>query len=99
LLQRAHVEHALSLDLIFSTAYPAMAAVAGLVPCAESGIRIFLRGLPRFSSSARISRMPVSSPCAPAAGCSVTASMPVISASAASMRAITSIEPCASASG
>ena len=34
---------------------------------------------PASRDSARISRMPVSSPCAPAAGCSVIASMPVIS--------------------
>ncbi len=39
---------------------------------------------PAASSNARTSRMPVSSPCAPAAGCSVIASMPVISSSAAS---------------
>jgi hypothetical protein len=30
-----------------------MAAVAGLVPCAESGMRIFLRGLPCDSCHAR----------------------------------------------
>ena len=35
-----------SLDLMFWTAYPAIMAVAGLVPWAESGTRIFLRGLP-----------------------------------------------------
>src|ERR1017187_348916 len=55
-----------------------MAAVAGLVPWAESGMRIFFRGSPRFSSSARINRMPVSSPCAPAPGCRVTESMTTV---------------------
>ena len=42
---------------------------------------------------------PVSSPCAPAAGCSVTPSIPTISASASSRRAISSSAPWASASG
>ncbi len=65
-----------------------MAAVAGLVPCAESGMRIFVRGLPCDSCHARVSRMPVNSPWAPAAGCSVIASMPVISSKQRCSRSI-----------
>ena len=48
-----------------------MTAVAGLVPCAESGIKNFLRGLPLLFEIGANQRSPVNSPCAPAAGCSV----------------------------
>ena len=43
-----------------------------------------------------MSNSPRNSPCAPAAGWKVTASMPVISFSDASARAYTSRQPCAS---
>ena len=83
-------------DFRFSTAYPQIAAVAGFVPCAESGISTFLRGLPCDSCHARTSRIPVNSPCAPAAGCSVIASMPVISSRQCCSRSMISSTPCAS---
>ena len=57
-----------------------MAAVAGLVPWAESGTMIFLRLLsPRASWYCLMSSTPVNSPWAPAAGWKVMSSMPVIS--------------------
>ena len=55
------------------------AAVAGLVPWAESGTRTTLRALlPRAAIAALIAIMPQSSPCAPALGDIATASMPVM---------------------
>ena len=63
---------------------PAKAAVAGLVPWAESGTSTTSRASPRAESALRIINMPVSSPWAPAAGCSVTPGMPVIVLSASS---------------
>ena len=56
-----------------------MAADAGLVPWAESGISTLVGWRPRESCQARISSRPVSSPAAPAAGCSVAAKVPVTS--------------------
>ena len=71
-----------------------MVAVAGLVPCAESGTMTFVRAVsPRDSWYALISSMPVNSPWAPAAGCTVTASMPVISPSSAPAVWMTSSAP------
>ena len=59
-----------------------MATLAGFVPWAVSGIDdLASRSSPRSSKYARISVRPVSSPCDPAAGCSVTASSPTTSAS------------------
>ena len=55
------------------------AAVAGLVPCADSGTSTILRCArsPLASSAAAIAIMPHISPCAPAAGDIATAGMPV----------------------
>ena len=60
---------------------PQSAAEAGLVPWAVSGMRILCRWLPRWRWQAWKMSMPVSSPWAPAAGCRLTASRPVILAS------------------
>ncbi len=63
------------------TSKPAICALAGFVPCALSGTSITLRS--RWPSSSKCLRkisIPENSPCAPAAGCSETASMPVQSA-------------------
>ena len=58
----------------------AMAALAGLVPCAEAGMRHTLRWWsPRDAWYARMAIRPVYSPAAPELGCSDTASKPVIS--------------------
>ena len=58
-----------------------MMTLAGFVPWAVSGMMMRLRVAPlRLVVGAHDSR-PVSSPWAPAAGCSVVASMPAISAS------------------
>ena len=46
LFELGDVDHALGLDLRLATWYPQTAAVAGFVPWAESGMMIFLRGLP-----------------------------------------------------
>ena len=58
---------------------PAMAADAGLVPCAESGTNTTSRRLFKRAKCARITSSPASSPCAPAAGARQQTSMPVIS--------------------
>ena len=66
-----------------TTFIPAITALAGLVPCADCGIRHTLRcASPRDSWYARITSSPAYSPCEPAFGCSDTAAKPVISASA-----------------
>ena len=71
-----------------TTCMPAITALAGLVPCADCGIRQTVRCVsPRDSWYARITSSPVYSPCEPAFGCSETAGNPVISASAASSAA------------
>ena len=64
---------------IGSTSKPIAAAVAGFVPCADSGTRTRLRvaASPRASMAARIATMPQYSPCAPAPGDRATAGMPV----------------------
>ena len=63
------------------TSKPPMAADAGLVPCAESGTMTRLRFVsPRASWYALNIRIAVSSACAPAAGWSVTSSIPLIPA-------------------
>ena len=73
---------------------PAMAALAGFVPCAESGIRQTLRfPSPRLSWYARIISSPVNSPCEPAFGCRLTAWKPVIAASCASRSAAMRAKP------
>ena len=60
---------------------PAMAADAGLVPWALSGMATVVRWVsPRSSSAARIISMPQNSPWAPARGDRPTALVPVISA-------------------
>jgi len=58
------------------TVNPAMAALAGFVPWAESGTITSVRGCPLRAWYALAISMPVNSPWAPAAGCRVTASMP-----------------------
>jgi len=65
------------------TVKPMSAAVAGLVPWAESGTSTTLRvsASPRAAIAALMAAMPASSPCAPAFGESVTAGMPVSSLS------------------
>ena len=79
---------------------PAIVAVAGFVPCEESGTRTSVRSMsPRDRWYARIIRIPVSSPWAPAAGWRVTAAMPLISASSASSSNSSSSVPWATASG
>ena len=83
------------------TAKPAIAAVAGFVPCAESGTRMRRRvsSSPRSSSARVIIRTPASSPWAPAAGARLTAGSPVASPrprrSSSSVRSV----PCASSAG
>ena len=63
-------------------------------------MRTVLRGLPsRVTRCLRIIIIPVNSPCAPAAGCSVTAGRPVISASIWASAYITPSAPCAASSG
>ena len=66
---------------IWVTLKPAMAAVAGFVPCAESGTRMRRRcaSSPRSSRARVIISTPANSPCAPAAGARLTPARPVIS--------------------
>ena len=61
------------------TVKPSSAAVAGLVPCADSGTSTIRRVAPSpfASMAALIAIMPSSSPWAPALGDSATAGMPV----------------------
>ena len=83
-----------------TTVNPAMAADAGLVPWAESGTRILVRAAsPRDWWYRRISKRPVYSPWAPAAGCMVMPAMPVISHSSFSARYSTSKAPWAVPAG
>ena len=58
-----------------------MTALAGLVPCAEVGIRQTSRWLSPFGGvvGADDQHSPAYSPCEPALGCSDTAANPVIS--------------------
>ena len=77
-----------------------MAAVAGFVPWAESGTMIFVRAVsPRSVWYALMSSTPVNSPCAPAAGWNVTASMPKISPSSLPRTCSASSAPCAVSTG
>ena len=77
-----------------------MAALAGFVPCADSGIRqTFRRVSPRLSWYARIISNPVNSPWEPAFGCRLTAWKPVISASWASRSAAMRAKPACCAAG
>jgi hypothetical protein len=70
---------------VTTTVIPAMTALAGLVPCADCGMRQTVRCVsPRDRWYAAIVSSPAYSPCEPAFGCSDTAWKPVISASAAS---------------
>ena len=59
---------------------PAMLALAGLVPCALSGVSTTERVSPSSRKWAAATISAVSSPCAPAAGCSETPGKPLISA-------------------
>ena len=83
------------------TVKPAIAAVAGLVPCAESGTRMRRRvaSSPRSSSARVIISTPASSPCAPAAGARLTAGSPVISPSPRRSSSSVRSVPCASSGG
>src|SRR5258705_97324 len=60
-----------------STVKPAKAAVAGLVPWADSGTRMRLRFSPRAAIAARMASRPHNSPWAPALGDIATAGLPV----------------------
>ncbi len=84
----------------FSSLYPAIVTLAGLVPCAVSAVMIVSRcsPSPRSAKYARISIRPVSSPCEPAAGCSVTAGRPATSARICCSSHISSSAPCAPSS-
>ncbi len=84
---------------IFTAVSPLRAHVAGLVPCALSGMNTFFGERPCASWKARIIIMPVSSPWAPAEGWREQPSIPLTSHSIeASFHMISSV-PCASASG
>ena len=72
----------LASTLTTTTHIPAITALAGLVPCAEDGIRHTSRWpSPRSSWYARITSNPAYSPWAPELGWSETAGNPLISAS------------------
>ena len=87
-------------EVMLTVRKPAMEAVAGFVPWAESGIRTSVRSRsPRARWYARTMRIPVSSPWAPAAGWSVTASIPLISARSRSSSQSSSSVPWAVSSG
>ena len=75
----AHGTNPATAALIGFTVKPIRAAVAGLVPWAESGTSTVLRVAPSplASMAALMAIMPHSSPCAPAFGESATALMPV----------------------
>ena len=83
------------------TLKPISAAVAGLVPCAESGTSTILRvsASPEAASAALIAIMPQSSPCAPAFGDIATAFMPVIFSSASASCLMSASAPCAVETG
>ena len=78
------------------TTKPSAAAVAGLVPCADSGASTVLRCArsPLASRAAAIAIMPHISPCAPAAGDIATAGMPVRVLSQCANPSISSSAPC-----
>ena len=78
---------------------PPMTTLAGFVPCAVSGMMMRLGSRPSARWAARITSRPVSSPWAPAAGCSVVTCRPEISASQRSSSYISSSAPCTSDSG
>jgi len=83
-----------------TTLIPAITAEAGLVPCADCGIRQMVRcPCPRARWYARITRSPAYSPCEPAFGCSETAAKPVTSASARSRRPNIEVKPFACVRG
>ena len=75
------------------------AAVAGLVPWADSGTSTVFRLSPRASSAALIAIMPQASPWAPALGLTATEAMPVEASSQRPSSAISSIAPCTVESG
>ena len=78
---------------------PASAELAGFVPWAVSGIITFFLGLPLSLKYAAIISMPHNSPWAPAAGCSVTASIPLISPKKPSSSYMSRRAPWLSSSG
>ncbi len=83
-----------------TTFSPAIAALAGLVPCAEDGIRHTSRCCsPRDSCQARITSSPAYSPCEPAFGCSDTAAKPVAAHSQFSSRRIRVRKPAVWSAG
>ena len=78
-------------DATGTTFIPAICALAGLVPCAEVGIRHTSRcPSPRLACQARIVSSPAYSPCAPEFGCIEKASYPVIAQSLPQRSPITS---------
>ena len=78
---------------------PASVTLAGLVPCAESGISTTDRGSPAAAWKARIISRPVISPWAPAAGWNVTLAMPVSSVRIPSVSHSMRSAPCTWDSG
>ena len=90
----------LGADFSSTVCMPASTALAGLVPCAESGTSTLRRfASPREACQARIIIMPVSSPWAPAAGCKVTCGRPAISPSHCCRSKSRPSSPCAVSSG
>jgi hypothetical protein len=77
-----------------ATSYPHIETVAGFVPCAVSGMTTRALGSPAAEWNARIIMRAASSPCAPAAGWSVTPGSPEISASASARDTMSSNAPC-----
>ena len=83
-----------------TTWQPAITALAGFVPCAETGMRHTSRcAWPRDSWYARMTSNPVCSPAAPEFGWSDTAGRPVISASHFCSPANSSAYPSACSGG
>ena len=76
-----------------TTRKPLRAALAGFVPCAESGTSTSVRFSSRERWKAAIIRSAVHSPCAPAAGWRVTRSTPTTAHNACSSRHISSSAP------
>ena len=70
------------------------AAVAGLVPCADSGTSTTERLEPFASCAALIASMPHNSPCAPAFGLIATECMPVSSSRYPASASINCRAPC-----
>src|SRR5690606_41227799 len=89
-----------SVDFVTTTFMPAITALAGLVPCAEDGIKqMFLCWSPLDSWYALITINPAYSPCAPEFGCNEVAANPVILVNWSSSSFKTVWYPCACSIG